>query len=66
MCFWYFPVIDNVVYDAYFIIKIQAFFLNNQGLTVGFLLLWFSVSPLFVLSPLYLDLYVLGDDASIS
>ena len=43
----------------------------HRGLPVGFLLLWYSV--LILLSPylcfislLYLDLYVLGDDALIS
>ena len=44
----------------------------HRGLPVGFLLLWYSVllpveslSLLFI-SLLYLDLYVLGDDALIS
>ena len=41
-----------------------------MGLPVGFLLLWYSVlfmSPyLCLISLLYLDLYVLGDDALIS
>ena len=43
----------------------------HQGLPVGFLLLWYSVlftveSLSLLISLLYLDLYVLGDDALIS